>query len=70
MAPGVVVHAGGVGDEVRAGVPRLARRVRGRAAGVAVAGFLQDAERYAGKDVAIVLCGANASLDVLRRVLS
>jgi len=40
------------------------------AAGVAVAGFLQDAERYAGKDVAIVLCGANASLDVLRKVLS
>ena len=40
------------------------------AAGVAVAGFLQDTERYADKDVAIVLCGANASMEVLRRVLT
>lgn len=40
------------------------------AAGVAVAAFLQDADRYQGKDVAIVLCGANASGEVLRRVLA
>ncbi len=40
------------------------------AAGVAAAAFLQDPGRYAGKDVAIVMCGANASLDVLRRVLA
>jgi len=40
------------------------------AAGVAVAAFLQDPARYEGKDVAIVLCGANASAEVLRRVLA
>jgi threonine dehydratase len=40
------------------------------AAGVAVAAFLQDPDRYEGKDVAIVLCGANASGEVLRRVLA
>ena len=40
------------------------------AAGVAAAAFLRDPERYAGKDVAIVLCGANASTDVLLKVLA
>ena len=40
------------------------------AAGVAAAAFLQDPDRYAGKDVAIVMCGANASIDVLKEVLS
>ena len=40
------------------------------AAGVAVAAFLQDPGRYKGKDVAIVLCGANASGEVLQRVLA
>jgi len=39
------------------------------AAGVAVAGFLQDTPRYSGKNVAIVLCGANASAEILTRVL-
>jgi threonine dehydratase len=40
------------------------------AAAVAVAGFLLRAQRYAGKDVAIVLCGANIGVDVLARVLA
>jgi threonine dehydratase len=35
------------------------------AAAVAVAGFLQAAERYRGKRVAIVICGANVSEKVL-----
>jgi threonine dehydratase len=39
------------------------------AAGVAVAGFLKTAERWRDRDVAIVLCGANVSPDVLRSVL-
>lgn len=38
------------------------------AAGVAVAGFLADPKRPSGR-AAIVLCGANAGLDALRRVL-
>lgn len=40
------------------------------AAGVAVAGFLRERPRYAGRSVAIVICGANASLEVLHGVLS
>ena len=40
------------------------------AAGVAAAAFLRDPERYSGMNVAVVLCGANASLEVLREVLS
>lgn len=40
------------------------------AAGVAVAAFLSDMENVKGKNVVIVLCGANISLDVLRRVIA
>lgn len=40
------------------------------AAGVAVAGFLRDRDAHAGRKVAIILCGANASLEVLGRVLA
>ena len=40
------------------------------AAGVAVAGCLREKERLAGREVAIVLCGANISLETLRSVLS
>jgi threonine dehydratase len=40
------------------------------AAGVAVAGYRRQAARWAGADVAIVLCGANLSLATLRSVLS
>ena len=38
-------------------------------AGVAVAGFLQTADRWAGKEVVIVLCGANVGLGILKKVL-
>ena len=40
------------------------------AAGVAVAGFLKCRERLAGRSVGIILCGANASAEVLRKVMS
>jgi threonine dehydratase len=40
------------------------------AAGVAVAAYLKEPARYAGKTVAIVLCGRNVSVEVLKRVLS
>jgi threonine dehydratase len=39
------------------------------AAAVAVAAFRQDAQRWSGKRVAIVLCGRNVSPEVLGRVL-
>ncbi len=39
------------------------------AAGAAVAGYLKAKERYRGRNVVIVLCGANVSLETLRRVL-
>jgi threonine dehydratase len=35
------------------------------AAAVAVAAFLKNAERYRGKRVAVIICGANASEKVL-----
>jgi threonine dehydratase len=38
------------------------------AAAVAVAAFLQEAPRYAGKNVVIVICGRNLSPEVLKRV--
>ncbi len=38
-------------------------------AGVAVAGWRRLREQFAGKRVAIVLCGANVGLETLRRVL-
>jgi len=39
------------------------------AAGVAVAAFKQQAARWAGANVAIVLCGANISLSALKAIL-
>lgn len=38
------------------------------AAGVAAASYLKDAERYAGRNVAIVLCGRNLSAKALERL--
>lgn len=40
------------------------------AAGVAVAGYLKDRERFAGRRVAIVLCGANVAPETLCEVLA
>ena len=39
------------------------------ASGVAVAGFLQKPARFRGQRVAIVLCGGNISLGVLKSIL-
>ena len=39
------------------------------AAGVAIASFLRQAERWRGRRVVIVLCGANISLETLKSVL-
>jgi threonine dehydratase len=40
------------------------------AAGTSIAVFLKEKERYKGKKVVIVICGANISQEVLRQVLS
>lgn len=39
------------------------------AAGAAIAGMRQCAERYADRDVVVVLCGANIGIDVLGEIL-
>ena len=39
------------------------------AAGVAVAGYLQAKEAFQAKNVIVVLCGANISLETLKSIL-
>jgi threonine dehydratase len=39
------------------------------AAGVAIAGYLRQKERFVGKNVVVVICGANLSLATLRSIL-
>jgi threonine dehydratase len=59
-------------DEIRAAMRLIIERhhtlIEGSAA-VAVAGFLQTKERWADRDVVIVLCGANVDAEVLKSVL-
>ena len=54
--------------EARVTIPRAWGR-HTLAAGVAVAGYLKEAPRYAGKEIVIVLCGANIGRERLREVL-
>jgi threonine dehydratase len=53
-------------------VMRRVREIKGwvmeGAAAVALAAFLKEAGRYAGKTVAIVICGGNVSPEVLRQL--
>jgi len=39
------------------------------AAGVAIAGLLQAADRYRGRNVVVIICGANISRDTLKKVI-
>jgi len=59
-------------DEIRVAMRLIIGRhhtlIEGSAA-VAVAGFLQTADRWAGQAVVIVLCGANVDIKVLRTIL-
>jgi len=59
-------------DEIRVAMRLIIGRhhtlIEGSAA-VAVAGFLQTADRWTGKEVVIVLCGANVGIGVLKKVL-
>ena len=58
-------------DEIL-GAMRLVRDAKGwlmeGAAGVALAAFLQEPNRYAGKSVAVIICGGNVSPAVQERV--
>ncbi len=58
-------------DEILAAI-RVVRKKRGwlmeGAAAVALAAFLQERQRYAGKTVAVVICGGNLSPEVLRQI--
>ncbi len=64
----VLVSEQEIRDAVRLIVSRHHVLIEG-AAGVAVAGFLKQRQRFPGRDVAIVLCGANIDVDVLRTIL-
>ena len=68
----VVDRASLVSEEEILAAMRRVRDLKGwlieGAAAVAVAAFLKQAERYAGKTVAIVICGGNVSPEVLRRI--
>lgn len=59
-------------DEIRRAM-RLVFEVHGQAvegaAGVALAGFLRQAESWRGKSVAVIVCGGNVSPEVFRTVL-
>jgi threonine dehydratase len=59
-------------EEIRDGVRAIVEHehvlVEG-AAGVAVAGFLQQRERHVDRDVVILLCGANIDAGVLKSIL-
>ncbi|MGN6691808.1 MAG: pyridoxal-phosphate dependent enzyme, partial [Sphingopyxis sp.] len=58
--------------EIAAAMKRIAETERWMiegAAGVAFAGLVQQAERYRGRKVAVVLCGRNIALDLFLRTV-
>jgi len=65
----VLVTEEEIGAAMRLVIGRHHTLIEG-AAGVAVAGYLKVADRFRGRRVAIVLCGANIALQRLRGVLS
>ena len=64
----VTVDEEAIADGVRLILEREHMLVEG-AAGVAVAGFLNQRGRWEDKDVVIVLCGRNLGLDTLKSLL-
>jgi threonine dehydratase len=64
----ILVSESEIGAAMRLVISRHHALVEGSAA-VAVAAWAKERRRWAGKRVAIVLCGGNVSLEVLRRVL-
>ena len=64
----VLVSEDEIKDAMRLVIDRHHTLIEG-AAGVAVAGFLKEKDRFAGKNVVIVLCGANISRERLKEIL-
>ena len=64
----VLVSEEEIAEAMRLVIGRHHTLVEG-AAGVVVAAYLQEQQRYVDKKVAIVLCGANIALDTLGEVL-
>ena len=65
----VLVEEDSIAAAMRELVGRCHQLVEGAAA-MAMAAYLSERDRHAGREVAVVLCGANADPDVLARVLS
>ena len=59
---------GQIADAMRAFIDSHHMLLEG-AAGVAIAGFLDVAEDYKGKNVVIVVCGGNISRETLKQVI-
>ena len=60
-------------DEIKAGMRRfieLHHMLLEGAAGVVVAAYMKLRERLRGKRVVLIICGANISLEDLKRVLA
>ena len=64
----VLVEEEAIAAAMRELVGRCHQLVEGAAA-MALAAYLGERERHVGREVAVVLCGANADADVLARVL-
>lgn len=64
----VLVSEEEIRDAMRLVIDRHHTLIEG-AAGVAVAGFLKEKDRFAGRNVVIVLCGANISRERLKEIL-
>jgi threonine dehydratase len=65
----VLVSEAEIADAMRLVIGHHHTLIEG-AAGVAVAAFLRTAERWRGRRVGIVLCGANIAIDKLAAVLA
>ena len=65
----VIITEDEIADGLRIGLMKHHIMMEG-AAGAAIAAFLKEIDRFKGKKVVIVICGANISQDVLRQVLA
>jgi threonine dehydratase len=64
----ILVSEQEIADAIRWMVDKHHKIIEG-AAGVALGAFVKEAERFAGKKVAIVICGANITTATLKRLL-
>ncbi len=64
----ILVSEREIADAIRFMIEKHHKIVEG-ASGVAVAGFVKQAPRFAGKTVAIVICGANIAMAQLKQII-